>query len=292
MAWSTSGAVIAGTKFLTWLASPMVLGVLAWLLAWRSARRGERRRSRVLLAGALLWTLVWSSPLFYAWFGYTLERDYPPVPVAEIAPADAIVLLGGGMSPPAGPVRYPELSAAADRVWHAARLYQAGKAPVIIPSGNLESRSSAVLLRDLGVPAAAIRVEDASRNTAENALLSKQVLDELGARRVILVTSAFHMRRAQMLYERLGLEVVPAATDHEATHLRARNRTSGVRYKLLPDPESLARNTYILKEYIGYWVYRLRGDRGSAHPPAGPGGERLRDGQPESAPVSGPAAGT
>jgi uncharacterized SAM-binding protein YcdF (DUF218 family) len=227
--------------------------------------RGRRRRAAIWGAAALLWFLVWSSPAFYAWFGYTLERRYPPRTAAEMPAADAIVVLGGGIAGPRGPVRDPDLAAGADRVWYAARLYRAGKAPVVIASGEGEETASTVFLADLGVPAAAIRVENASRNTAQNASRTRAMLDVIGAHRVLLVTSAYHMRRAQMLFERAGVDAIPAATDYEATLLRARADRWSLP-NLLPSPEVLFRDTFILKEYLGYWAYRLLPDRRGPSP--------------------------
>jgi len=243
------------TKLLTWLASPLVIAMLIGLIAWRQAYRGRRCRAVLWLALAGLWMLVWSSTPFYGWFGSTLECQYPPCRVEDLPTGDAIVVLGGGMET-SRDLFYPDMSGAADRVWHAARLYKAGKAPIVIPTGVGEDESSVPLLRDLGVPATAIRVETASRNTAENARFTAALLARLGARRVLLVTSAWHMRRAQLLFERAGLEVIPAATDYEATIAHARPDRWSLQ-NMLPNSDALNRNTCIQKEYIGYWVYRV-----------------------------------
>ena len=88
---------------------------------------------------------------------------------------------------------------AADRVWHAAALYRAGKARwVLVSGGNKpgdedvvpEAEAMAVVLRALGVPASALRLEGRSRNTRENAQLSLALARQVDAKRVLLVTSA------------------------------------------------------------------------------------------------------
>ena len=243
-------------KFLTWLASPLVMGVVMGWLAWRAAFQKRRRQSVGWLMLALIWLLVWTSPRFYAWFGGSLEDLYPQQLAEELPAADAIVLLGGGMNASRALRDRPDMNSAADRLWLAARLYKAGKAPLIVPSGVGEDLAAVPLLVDLGVPASALRVDCASRNTAENAHYTAALLQrqQIG-RRVLLVTSAWHMRRAQLLFERAGFTVIPAATDYEATIERTRvDCWSPAAW--LPCPEALCRNTYILKEYIGYWVYR------------------------------------
>ncbi len=133
-------------------------------------------------------------------------------------------MLGGGITagPPTGP--YPDLGAAADRVWHAARLYHAGKAPRLILSGGRmawqgERLSEADALRrfltDLGVPAATLLSEDRSRSTRENARYSAELLQAHGFRRVLLVTSALHMPRALATFRAAGVDAIPAPTDFE-----------------------------------------------------------------------------
>ncbi len=243
------------TKLLTWLVSPLVIGLVLGLLAWQQAYRGRRRRALLGLILTGLWFLVWTSTPFYGWFGSTLENQYPPCRAEDMPTADAIVVLGGGMEDSQA-IPYPDMGGPADRVWHAARLYKAGKAPVVIPTGVGEDQTAVPLLLDLGVPASAIQVETASRNTDENARFTAALLTRLGARRVLLVTSAWHMRRARWLFERAGVQVIPAATDYEATIARERvDRWSLL--GLLPNPDAMGRNTVILKEYIGYWVYRV-----------------------------------
>lgn len=259
--------LLALSKLLTWLASPLVMALALGVAAWREALRGRRRRSWLWLGLGAAWLLVWTSPLFYAWFGSTLERQYPPLRAEETPAGDAIVVLGGGMEDSCI-LPYPDMTAAADRVWHAARLFHAGKAPLVIVSGLGDDHAAVPLLADLGVPAGAIRAEAASRNTAENARGTAALLARAGAgRRIVLVTSAWHMRRARLLFERAGLAVIPAATDHEATLARARVDRWSLP-NLLPSPDALQRNTAMLKEYIGYWVYRVCGGRAAANVPA------------------------
>jgi uncharacterized SAM-binding protein YcdF (DUF218 family) len=64
------------------------------------------------------------------------------------------------------------------------------------------------LARARGVPAERIVVEDAARNTFENAIYAGRIIRDRGWARVILVTDAFHLRRALYVFRRLGLEVL------------------------------------------------------------------------------------
>ncbi|MDG4550522.1 MAG: YdcF family protein [Candidatus Contendobacter sp.] len=251
------------TKVLSQLAYPLstalLLAVGAGVLLWR----GRRRSGGWLLALALGWLWLWSTPAFSDWVRATLEQRHPPVLLAQLPAADAIVVLGGVTEAAAPPLRPdPNLSAAIDRIWYAARLYRAGKAPsVLVSGGNLpwsdgapESSVMAELLEEWGVPAAAIVQESASRTTRENRDRSLPILRARGVRRILLVTSALHMPRALALFQATELEVMPAPTDFET---RFPGNAHPLRW--LPDAQALADGSRAFKEYLGRWVDRLAG---------------------------------
>jgi uncharacterized SAM-binding protein YcdF (DUF218 family) len=209
---------------------------------------------------ALFWFWCWATPVLYGILGCGLEKEYPPLEAGKMPGADAIVILGGGMGR-STKLPYAEMWSSADRVWHAARLYRAGKAPIVIPSGAGEELSALPLLLDLGVPGQAIRVESKARNTEENALLVDKLINSLPKagtnrpHRVLLVTSAWHMRRALQNFGQTGLEMIPAATDHEAMLIQAEG-LKGCR--ILPSAEMFYRNSMMFKEYLGFSLYRLK----------------------------------
>jgi uncharacterized SAM-binding protein YcdF (DUF218 family) len=114
-----------------------------------------------------------------------------PEPAGTCGRADAIVAVSGG-----------DTSARADE---AIALYQAGWASKLIFSGaaadasgpsNAESMARRALAAD--VPESNIIVEELSRTTAENALNTSQFIAEHSIERIILVTSAYHQRRASL----------------------------------------------------------------------------------------------
>lgn len=104
-------------------------------------------------------------------------------------------------------------------------------------------------LRDLGVPDEAIRLEERSRNTSQNAKFSAQWLQEQGVGRILLVTSALHMPRAVELFETQGLAVIPAATDHEV-------QERPLWQDWLPASSALDGSARAMKELIGRFVGR------------------------------------
>lgn len=238
-------------KLVAFLISPLgtalMLGALALCVGRLKPRVGA-----ALGTLALAWLWVWSLPVVSYSARAAIEADWPHIQPTALPAAQAIVLLGGGIRPPEEPDLPPDLREAADRVWFAARLYHAGKAPVIVVSGGsnpdvsatTEAESMRVLLRDLGVPDNAIRLEDRSRNTRQNAGFTAAMLLPEGASKVLLVTSAYHMRRSVGLFTQAGFEVIPAPTDHEGRH----------RFEAqdwLPRADALEGSARVIKEIVG-----------------------------------------
>lgn len=242
-------------KFVTWLLSPLMLGLAGVLAGGYWVWRDQTRRGLWTLAASLVWLWIWSSPWFLILFGGALERGFPPAKVESLPRADAIVVLGGGIAPPTACTRYAELSSGADRGWHAARCYHAGKAPVILFSGVAEGPGMKQFLMDLGVPSAKIVLETESKNTFENGVFVKEKLKSLKAKRVLLVTSAWHMRRSAMTFRKMGVEVIPAGADYEALTARGSLTPKMLAY-YLPSADCLNKSSAVLKEHIGYWAYR------------------------------------
>jgi uncharacterized SAM-binding protein YcdF (DUF218 family) len=120
--------------------------------------------------------------------------------------ADAIVVLGSPLRPDG------QIGAALDeRVRAGVALWRLGAAPIVCvtgggPPGRAEADAMAERALGLGLPAAALRIERASRNTAENARLTAVLLGTDRCRTVWLVSQPFHLRRAAFLFRKVGLE--------------------------------------------------------------------------------------
>ena len=120
-------------KIVGFFANPLTVG-MALVVAALVLAAVRRRRATIWAAGfAIAWFWFWSMPIVGGWLALPLERDFPVQLAEEMPEADAIVLMGGGVW---GATNYPYamLKDGADRAWHAARLWKAGKAPIIIPS--------------------------------------------------------------------------------------------------------------------------------------------------------------
>ncbi|MCE0497063.1 MAG: YdcF family protein [Methylacidiphilales bacterium] len=106
--------------------------------------------------------------------------------------ADVLVVLGGGSD---------------ERPERAVELFKAGAAQKILVSGAGDCELNVAMLEKSGVPASAIMREDRSTNTLENAKLSVPLLHQMGARRVILVTTWYHSRRALACFEHFAPDI-------------------------------------------------------------------------------------
>lgn len=256
------------SKFLPLLVYPVGLAAILILVALLTARRPVWQRISLLLALALL--VVGGNRWVAAALMYSLE--WRNIPNGEIPNADAIVLLGGGTQSRFYPRPLVEINSAGDRIIYAAWLYRQGKAEHILVTGgkidwlNLESSPSqdtAQLLEMLQVPSEALWLEGESQNTYENATNSRSILEENGARRIILVTSAAHMPRAAALFRQQGFEVIPAPTDFRITsadwdQLRSGSLQAHI-INLIPTAENLGLTSTAIREYIGLLIYTLRG---------------------------------
>ena len=248
-------------KLLSVLVFPLGTSFIALALAGALAWRGRPCLARAIALLGSAWLWVCSMPLTAGFLLASLEAPFPPVPAEDVPNADLIVVLGGGMAPAPAPNRNPDLGKASDRYWHAARLYHAGRAPLILVSGGnvwatdrqSEAGAARIFLEHLGVPAAAIIEEGESRNTVGNARYTARMLEDRKLTAVLLVTSAAHMGRALPTFERAGVAAIPAATDH---HIAS---AAPWALELLPQAGALADTTAALKEYLGRLVYALRG---------------------------------
>ena len=133
---------------------------------------------------------------------------------------------------------------------------------VIVTAGNQpwsESRwTEAELIRDQlvewGVPHDSIMLEGSSRNTRENAVYSRNIINAIGCSSSLLVTSAAHMPRAMAAFQSINVMVTPVSTDvrivkHEGQSVMA----------YLPDAHALAMTSDAIREWIGQKFYAFKG---------------------------------
>lgn len=226
-----------------------------------------RWRWPVIAALLLLW--VFSMGLVSQSLWRWLEAPWQRRAVSVAQMADAIVVLSRGRHPAPGAARVSEWEDP-DRFLAGLDLYRAGKAPRLLFTGGAspflpgqrpEGQRYLQEARQLGIPAAAMASTPPVVNTAEEAIAIRRLLAlpssplSAASPRILLVTSAFHMRRAQRLFERQGLQVLPFPVDFQA-----RGRWAGPLWRdptqWLPSARALDDSSRALRELIGRLVYR------------------------------------
>ena len=251
------------SKILPLFVMPVGLVLILLLVALFFVRRGMKRTATglLLLAVGLLWLA--STPFVAERLYQELESRYPPVPLADVPAGDCIVLLGGSVQAGLAPRVDIEFNESVDRVYQAAQLHRAGKSPYVVATAGNQPWSTlpwdeADLLRDLliewGVPQEAIFLEGSSRNTRENAVYSKHIIDSIKCETALLVTSAAHMPRAVAAFRAVGINVVPVSTDVRVTYNGGLSLLA-----LLPDANALYMTSDAIREWIGQKVYAWQG---------------------------------
>lgn len=138
------------------------------------------------------------------------------------------------------------------------RVHRQTNLPIIVTGGKgwrcSEEEAPVVkrFLVDMGVNPKKIYMETLSKDTMENAIHVKRVCDSIGSKQPILVTSAYHMKRAVLSFEKIGMKVVPVPSDFKSSRIECRD---WIEY--FPDVESLSGSFRAIKEYFGLVFYRF-----------------------------------
>ncbi|HXG08585.1 MAG TPA: YdcF family protein [Gemmataceae bacterium] len=240
---------------------PLLL-LLLWLaLAGLWRRRRETRRCLLFVAVPLLLLTLMSLPaVAHVAAGTLVWRYAPALPAAS--DAGAIVVLGGAVLPP-DPGR-PHGELATDsllRCLRARELHCCNPAiPVLVTGGKVDpdvpgptvAEAMADFLESVGVGRASLLVESGSRTTYENAVEARKLLEARQVRKIILVTEARHMLRAELCFRKQGFEVVPSPCAHSAAEFRP-----GVA-EFLPHPNAVRTCQQVVYEWLGlawYWLH-------------------------------------
>lgn len=244
--------------YLKKLASALVLPpfgpiLLALFGLWLTRRHPRLGRSIALVALLLLTAL--SLPLVANSLRHRLEY-LPPIPPQSLARAQAIVILGGGVydnAPEYGvsTIGGPSL----ERGRYGVYLQKRSGLPILITGGApYGGRPEGEAMQETIEKEFGGRVkwtENASNDTAESAVLSAEILKVAGVKRIALVSHVWHLPRAVPLFERQGLEVFPAPTGYATS-------SSPIYAELLPSAGALQSSTWVLHEWLGIFVQRLR----------------------------------
>jgi uncharacterized SAM-binding protein YcdF (DUF218 family) len=235
------------------------------LLVLTAALWWKRQRRFALATGyvALFVTVIGSTSLPDKLLA-SLERPYAGVRLEDLPSADAIVLLGGGASPSRYEIGNVHFTPAGDRIVMAHALFKMGKAPVLLLGGNASQldgafRFESELVRDLlvtwGLPKDAMIPLGGNADTHDEALKVRALATEHGWKRILLVTSANHQRRASATFRALGLEVIPAPCNF----LTSVGAQSSPPRLSVPRYEGFVKMAAWIHEEVGWFMYHHRG---------------------------------
>jgi uncharacterized SAM-binding protein YcdF (DUF218 family) len=176
---------------------------------------------------------------------------------------DAVVVLSGGNN--LGAPNIPVIAGAFKRTMYALMLAKKENLPLIFSGGFSESDAAKETLMqinnmlDLNITTPKtyhkqflLYFEDKSLDTYENARFTKELFASFGIDKpkILLVTSAFHMPRAMLLFKQSGFTALPAPTDYKASSLK--------HFAFLPSITGLRLSYFALHEYVGYLRYLLK----------------------------------
>jgi uncharacterized SAM-binding protein YcdF (DUF218 family) len=232
------------------------LGFLVLLLLFSTEFMRKRLRICVIILAALIYVLS-INPVARLLIE-PLEDAYKPAAFAELATSDAYVVLGGGINEGVPDIegRGALTSYALPRVMMAFRLYMKAKKPIILSGGKIFGRTPEAeiakrFLVSLGVPSHHIITETKSMDTYENAQYVKEVADSHQFKKIVLITSAFHMKRSCLLFNKWFKKIIPYPTDYQIS------RGGYDVLSFLPNAWSLNLVEIAVKEYLGILFYKL-----------------------------------
>lgn len=225
----------------------------------------NRKRKQILLIISFAWLFVisntWIVSKAFKWW----EWPFSNISAVEKT-YDVGIVLSGGMTAavPAG-ADHAGMGPNGDRFTQAFLLYKAGKIKKIFITGISlpqqmaikmgETRQAAHFLVKWGVKPEDILFEEQARNTRENALNSKQVLNaRFPDATFLLITTASHMRRSKKCFDKVGMQ-----TDVFPADFNGREYAFTFENFFIPDTQALSDFDALWHEWVGYVMYKLVG---------------------------------
>lgn len=248
------------SKLFAFLFSPLVWVFIALIYSFKTKVEGRAKKLRIT---AIIILYICSNAFivdecFRAWEPVTPDHDL------KTTTYDAAIVLGG-----IGDVdlrlKKINFGPSGDRLFQTLSLYYQGRIQKIIftgGSGSIEfpqKREALYIqkyLRSIHFPDSSLIIESQSKNTYENAIFTKKILDSLHLDgNFLLVTSGYHMPRSLAIFKKAGYKnVTPYIT----------NRSSGLRrftfdHLFIPNPGALFALEILIHEWMGYFTYKLKG---------------------------------
>jgi uncharacterized SAM-binding protein YcdF (DUF218 family) len=218
----------------------------------------KNKKKLIYIAVGVLYII--STPIFSNNFFKLVEGNEYRKPISTIDSADAIVVLSGMLLiNEVGSSTYVEWGDP-DRFFGGIALFKVGKAQKLVFTGgkmpwDKAKKTEGEVLKEYamsnGVPSEKILVTKDVGNTAEEAKAVKELISP--SKKIILVTSAYHMYRAKKLFEREGFSVVLYNVDYKV----GRNKETVI-MDFLPNTVSLMLTETGIREMIGRIYYIIK----------------------------------
>lgn len=246
------------SKLLEFTIDPFLWVTALFLISFFSRNDHFRKK---MLGWAILLLLFFSNNFIFdecsrAW-------EVPATPYDSLKSYDAGIVLGGMLTFDKKIDRI-QFYRGADRLLQTIELYKKGIIKKIIFTGgsgsvlmpeNKEGPNVRRYLLTLGIPETDFLIEEESKNTHENALFTKALLDKNQLKGdFLLITSAFHMRRSQACFKKVGVDAESYSTDRYAGP-----RKFNIIHLLLPNVDAIVSFRNLIHEVIGFITYKIVG---------------------------------
>lgn len=245
------------SKILNFLVSPFLWLALCVIIALLYRRQ---KRRRFFLQTSIIILLLFSNTAIFE--AVIKKWEIPPIKYEQMEKTyDYVIVLGGGAQF-SERINRVVFNTSADRLFQAVRLYKKAYANKIVLSGgsgrlleqeHKESEYVKEYLMELGIPAMDIIIESDSRNTKENAENTATLIESDAS--CLLVTSAWHMRRAKKCFEKAGIQCDPFSTDS----MMDQSNSFNIKRFIIPSVETMSAWNMLMKEVLGTIVYRFKG---------------------------------
>ena len=248
------------SKLLSFLTHPFSWAVIGLLIAWFTKKP---RLSRYSFRGSVIMLLIFSNTVIFCEFVRLWEAE--GTKIEEVGHYDCAIVLGGMAEWDNSHSRL-SIRRGGDRIWQAINLYHLGKVDKILISGQNgflaeDKLNEADQFRDVliqnGIPDEDIIVENQSKNTHENAVESKKMLENYPeVESVLLITSALHMPRSKACFEKEGFENFDCFT---TDHYTGKERGYKFSQFIIPNDSNFVSWQALIHEWIGYFSYWIMG---------------------------------
>lgn len=246
------------SKVLAFLIYPLSFFLL---LLWGVFLCYHQKQARRVLAVALSGLYILSAPFPVNYFMHWLEGP-PPSPTTFRPPYEVVVVLSGMVNLGLSREDWIEFNEGVDRILTGISLIKQGLGEKLLISGGSgslfdQSLKEAELLKkfsiEWGLSADQVLVEATSRNTYENAVHSAEIIRPQNFQRILLITSASHMRRAAAAFHKQGIFPDLYPVDFSA------QIDTVTLWSFFPSAIALNMSTRLIHELVGIVMYRVQG---------------------------------